>query len=120
MNEKPFFSYAEIFCGEPKTIKVFGKETGLTADQINLPDMSSFTMEVWVDEDEMTDEEFEEYAGQFYSGIMRPLTYKQAWAHFWKYTSPENKQKFFELPNFEEKLFKEMTGLDIDIAKGKI
>ncbi len=46
-------------------------------------------------------------------GFLRVLDYKAAWAKFWSSTDAENKAKILSLPNFNQAIFEEITGLKL-------
>ncbi len=47
-------------------------------------------------------------------GKLKTLTYKEAWKEYWGRASEEDKKWFMELPNFDAKIFKEITGIDVE------
>ena len=47
-------------------------------------------------------------------GYLKTLRYEEAWKELWNELSDSNKSFFKELPNFDAKIFKEITGIDID------
>ena len=63
----------------------------------------------------MTDEE-KKADPQFFvrKGYLKTYEWKEAWSNFWKDTDEENRKKFLALPNFDAKVFKEITGIDVD------
>jgi hypothetical protein len=44
-------------------------------------------------------------------GYLKTFTYQEAWVNFWRDTDEENRQKFLALPNFDWKVFTEITGV---------
>jgi len=46
-------------------------------------------------------------------GFLRVLDYKKAWNKYWKSTTSSNRKKIKNLPNFNAKIFKEITGIKI-------
>ena len=48
-------------------------------------------------------------------GKLKTLTYKEAWKEYWGRASKEDKKWFMNLPNFSPAIFKEITGIDIDV-----
>ena len=54
-------------------------------------------------------------------GYLKVLSYKDAWTEGWKTASKEFKEWVKNLPNFDTKIFKDITGLDIqtESLKGK-
>lgn len=47
-------------------------------------------------------------------GYLKSFEYKEMWAIFWRKTDEENKKKFLNLPNFDAKIFEEVTGINVD------
>lgn len=72
-------------------------------------------MNEWIDESQMSDEEKINHK-EFYvrGGYLKTFSYQEAWKNFWEKTSEENKEKFLNLPNFCPKIFKEITGIDLE------
>ena len=46
--------------------------------------------------------------------------YKEAWKEVWSKMSEGDKQKFLDLPHFNSKIFKEITGIDVKKSKDKM
>ena len=46
-------------------------------------------------------------------GKLEVIKYKKAWENMWNILSDEQKNEFFKLPNFDKKVFKKITGIDI-------
>jgi hypothetical protein len=77
------------------------------------PTWCDFTPCVWIEESIMTDEEKREFPTyKTTGGYLKTISYKEAWAVFWRKTSEDNKQKFLSLPNFDAAIFKEITGIE--------
>jgi len=78
------------------------------------PSWEGFDLCEWIGESEMTDEE-KKADPQFFvrGGYLKTYTYQEAWSNFWKATSEENRKKFLNLPNFDSKIFLEITGIDV-------
>jgi len=47
-------------------------------------------------------------------GMLETLSYKDAWKEYWGRASEEDKEWFKSLPNFDSKIFAEITGIKID------
>lgn len=103
---------------------MFNKPTDLTWEQIEHPHFAEFYLNKWIDESEMTDEE-KKSDPKFYvrGGYLKTYTWNEAWANFWKDTDEENRKKILALPNFDPTVFKDITGIDVDMKpislKGK-
>ena len=103
-----------IFNSEEPTIRMFNKPTNLKWDEINHPYFAEFYLAKWIPENEMTAEE-KKADPNFYvrEGYLKEFTWQEAWNNFWRDTDEENRKKFLALPNFDAKVFKEITGIDV-------
>ena len=108
-----------IFNTDEPNARFFGKESNVKMSEfVNseaMPSYHDFDLTVWVSEMMMTDEEKKENPTyKVKGGYLKSVEYKEAWAIFWRKTSEGNKQKFLNLPNFCPKIFKEITGIDVE------
>ncbi len=105
-----------IFNSKEGKVRMFNKETDLTWDEINHPHFNEFYLTRWIEEKDMTNEE-KIADPNFYvrQGYLKTFTYQEAWANFWKDTDKENREKFLALPNFDAEVFKEITGIDVEV-----
>ena len=105
-----------IFNSTETTVRMFNKETNLKWDEIDHPHFNEFYLNRWIPESEMTDEE-KKNDPQFFvrQGYLKTFEWNEAWSNFWKDTDEENRKKFLNLPNFDAKIFKEITGIDVDV-----
>ena len=63
---------------------------------------------------DMTDEEKENNPDyETLGGYLRKMTYKEAWKHSWNNANKENRKLVLKLPNFDNEIFKEITGIDV-------
>jgi hypothetical protein len=46
-------------------------------------------------------------------GKLKTLTYKEAWKEYWDRASEDDKKWFQSLPNFDAKIFEEITGINV-------
>lgn len=99
--------------------RFFNKPTSIKLSEFRYsdawPDFSGMQPCVWIETGMMTDEEkaanpSHETAG----GYLKTLSYKDAWAVFWRKTSDANKKKVLALPNFDAAIFKDITGIDVE------
>ena len=80
------------------------------------PDFEEFYLNKWIPESEMTDDE--KKADPNFSvrqGYLKTYTWEEAWANYWNDTTEEDRQKVLNLPNFDASIFKEITGIDIEV-----
>ena len=101
---------------EPKA-RLFNKECDFTfselADKNLLPSMLEFYLTKFISESEMNDEEKKENPNyKTVGGYLKVYSYKEAWANFWRDTDEDNRKKFLALPNFDPKIFTEITGIE--------
>ena len=107
-----------IFCSEQGKIRMFNKPTNLTWNEINHPSFNEFYLNKWIGESEMNDEEKKAEPKFFVrGGYLKTYTWNEAWTNFWKDTNEENRKKFINLPNFDAKVFKDITGIDVEVKK---
>lgn len=101
--------------GYQKNNMVFN--TRLTPDEFSKIRSSLPTIKVaicrWVDKDDMTDDEKEEYTiYKTIGGYLKRLSYEDAWAITWLEMSDVDKNKILSIPQFDAKIFKTITGID--------
>lgn len=77
---------------------MFNKDTGLKRSEIDVPYIDLKLTE-WKD------------------GKLVTRTYKEAWALYWEGASLKDRLRFYQLPNFNASIFKEITGIEIDVQE---
>ena len=100
----------------PETILVFNKECSRKDwDNTTKPDFIYFeglTKFIW--SSVMTDEEKKEHQGhECLGGYLRKTTYKEAFKYSWDNADKEDRKLVLELPNFDNEIFKEISGIDV-------
>ena len=50
-------------------------------------------------------------------GYLKTYTWNEAWANYWENSDDKERQKVLNLPNFDAKIFKDITGIDVEVAK---
>lgn len=76
-------------------------------------------MFTWIDENNMTDEEkrlHPEYSTT--GGFLKYIKEESKRQEWWNNLSDEDKDAVMSLPNFDEKIFREITGIDVEQQKG--
>jgi len=69
----------------------------------------------WVEEDDMTKDDKENYSNyKQLGGCLKTFSYEDAWQEVWKNLKQSDKQKFLDLPHFNAKIFKEITGIEVE------
>ena len=103
-----------IFCSEESTVRMFNKDSGKKWDEIEHPHLAGFELNKWIPESEMTNEEKKNHPNFFVrEGYLKTYSWEDAWSNFWRDTDKDNRQKFLNLPNFDEGIFKEITGISV-------
>jgi hypothetical protein len=104
---------------EPK-MRMFGKESEYTLSEfrekfgyndIELP------LNKWINLSNMTEDEKKEHPLALQrDGYLKTLDYKEAWKVGWEKATKEQKEWYQKLPNFDAKIFEEITGVDVTIC----
>ena len=107
-----------FFNSVKQSIYFFNKETTLTrSDLFNLKGLevaSRLELSEWIHSHAMTEEEkLQHPEHKTTGGYLKTYTYKQAWSNLWKKLNKDEKQAIKDLPNFNKKVFKEITGLSV-------
>jgi len=103
--------------GYQKNYRIFNKDVSKeTFDKIYSSQPSfKLPVSVWVDKKDITDDEKENVSvWKEIGGYLKVLSYQDAWKEGWKTASKEFKEWVKGLPNFDEKMFKKITGLEIE------
>ena len=90
-----------FFNTDTPTVRCFNKETGIKKEDFEFPDMLGFKLTEWKNKKLVT------------------YDYKEAWGNFWNSISDDRKQEFLNLPNFDSKIFEEITGIKTEQPKNK-
>ena len=110
-----------FFNSDEPNIRMFNKDTNLKRDDINIPSWCYFSLIVWVSHDTATEEEKEKYKREIETcgGYLKTLGYKEAWKLAWSKASKEEHKQLLKLPNWNNKVFRKITGIDAEseIAK---
>lgn len=108
-----------VFCTEPDmNIRIFNRPSGMSLLDFyrsryyealcSVP----FMLTEWIlyTEEEKKDDPKKEMIG----GYLKEYTMKEAWANWWGKTSEKDKKIIQEIPNFDAKIFKEITGIEVN------
>ena len=103
-------------------VRMFNKDTDLRRDEISIPSFCYFDLTVWVSHDTATDEEKEEHKKEIETcgGFLKTLDYKEAWRLAWDKASEEEHKKLLKLPNWNNEIFKEISGIDAEAEITKL
>ena len=108
-----------VFCTEPDmNIRIFNRPSGMSLLDFyrsryyealcSVP----FMLTEWIpytEEEKKADPEKE-----MIGGYLKEYTMKEAWANWWGEMSEEAKKIVQEIPNFDAKIFKEITGIEVN------
>ena len=96
-------------------VRIFNKETEFDWNEIAFPDYFYFDLNIWVDESEMSNEEKEENDQyKVTGGYLKVYEYKEAWRKAWDNATGEDRRKTLKLPNWNNELFLEISGIDVE------
>lgn len=74
----------------------------------------------WVDSGQMTSEEKDANPShETTGGYLKVYTYKEAWRNAWNKATEEDKELLYKLPNFDAEVFKEISGIDVEVSGSK-
>ena len=100
------------------TLSMFNKDTGKKKEDLdlNLPLFLYFGLTVWVSHDTATDEEKKAHKQEIEAcgGFLKKLDYKEAFRISWDKASLEEHKKLLALPNWDNEIFKEISGIDAE------
>ena len=104
------------FNSDEPCLRMFNKMTYCKRDDINIPSWCYFDLTVWVSHDTATEEEKKKHKNEIEicGGFLKTIDYKDAWRLAWNKASIEERKKLFELPNWDNEVFKEITGIDAE------
>ena len=109
------------FNSDEPFVRMFNKNTKKKRNEINLPSFLYFDLTVWVSHDTATEEEKEEHKTEIETcgGYLKTLEYKEAFRLAWDKASKEEHKKLLDLPNWNNKIFKEISGIDAEAEIAK-
>jgi len=114
-------------------VRVFNKDTGIARDDFDtgvFPYFFSFdyTPTEWIDSSKMTDEEkltnpLHNIAGGYLKKLIDRTYNKEtaleamqkAWRKSWDEATDEDRRKVYNIPNWNNDVFKEISGIDVDM-----
>ena len=95
--------------------RIFNKETNVKREDIVWPDFFFFTLTAWIYENDMNDKEKEAYPSYVTTGgYLKCKTYLGAWRESWEKATLEDKKKCLALPNWDNEIFKQISGIDVE------
>jgi hypothetical protein len=94
---------------------MFNKLTDKDCGDITFPKFFNFDLTTWILESEMSDKEkvaFPTYIAT--GGYLKINTYRGAWRESWDKASIEDRKLCLSLPNWDNEIFKEISGIDVE------
>ena len=110
-----------FFNTETPPVRIFNKETNVPRNDIDFPSFLYFNLNVWVPHDTATEEEKEAYKTEIETcgGFLKTLSYKEAFRLAWDKADKEEHKKLLKLPNWDNEIFKEISGIDAEAEIAK-
>ena len=92
----------------------FDKSTKIKPWDYTFPNFFFLDTTKWIYIDNMTPEERKEHPeADTIGGYLQKIEYKEAWKRAWNWASEKEKKETLKLPNFDNKKFLEITGIDV-------
>lgn len=97
-------------------VRIFGKETDVKKEDIDFPSWLYFDLTQWVSHDTATDKEKKEHKNEIkiFGGFLKTLTYKEAFRLAWNKAEFSERKKLFSLPNWNNEIFMQISGIDAE------
>ena len=98
-------------------LRIFNKGTETKRENINFPSFLYFDLTLWVSHDTATEEEKKEHKKEIETcgGFLKTLEYKEAFRRAWDKASKEEHKQLLYLPNWNNAIFKEISGIDAEM-----
>ena len=102
-------------------VRIFNAFTEAKTEDIDFPDFLYFDLTVRVSHDTATEEEKTKYKTEIETcgGFLKTLEYKEAFRRAWDKASKEEHKKLLDLPNWNNDIFKEISGIDAEAEIAK-
>ena len=110
-----------FFNTDSPLVRIFNKETNVSRNDIDFPSFLYFGLTVWVSHDTATDEEKEVHKTDIETcgGFIKTVSYKEAFRIAWDKASRKEHKKLLKLPNWDNKIFMEISGIDAEAEIAK-
>jgi len=110
-----------FFNTDSPLVRIFNKETNIPRNDIYFPSFLYFNLTVWVSHDTATAEEKKAHKTEIetYGGFLKTLSYKEAFRIAWNKASKEEHKKLLKLPNWNNEIFMEISGIDAEAEIAK-
>ena len=102
-------------------VRIFNAFTNVKRENIDFPNFLYFDLTVWVSHDTATEEEKTKHKTEIETcgGFLKTLEYKEAFRRAWDKASKEEHKKLLNLPNWNNDIFKEISGIDAEAEIAK-
>ena len=102
-------------------VRIFNAFTEVKKENIVFPKFLYFDLTVWVSYDTATEEEKTKYKTEIETcgGFLKTLEYKEAFRRAWDKASKEEHKKLLKLPNWNNDIFREISGIDAEAEIAK-
>ena len=110
-----------FFNTDSPLVRIFNKETNVPLNDIDFPSFLYFDLTVWVSHDTATAEEKEAHKTEIETcgGFLKTLSYKEAFRIAWNKASKEEHKMLLKLPNWNNEIFMEISGIDAEAEIAK-
>ena len=105
-----------FFNTDSPLVRIFNKETNIPRNEIIFPSFLYFDSTVWVSYDTATEEEREAHKIDIETcgGFTKTISYKDSFRIAWNKASKEEHKKLLSLPNWNNEIFMEISGIDAE------
>ena len=110
-----------FFNTQERTVTIFNQDSGLTYDECcesawhaalySVP----FELTKWIEYTE--DDKKDSIIRQCIGGYLKKYTFKEACANWWNLMKDEDKHLIQTMPNFDKAIFKEITGIEVNMEE---
>jgi len=97
-------------------MRFFGKESNIKRSEFSVKVVPYLKITAWVELKDLPEKEQSESARQM-GGLLKTLSYKDAWKEYWNRAKESDKKWFKSLPNFDAKIFEEITGINVEVKE---
>ncbi len=110
-----------FFNTDSPLVRIFNKETNVPRYDIVFPSFLYFDLTVWVSHDTATDEEkiAHKIDIETCGGFVKEIPYKEAFRIAWDKASKKEHKKLLKLPNWNNEIFMEISGIDAEAEIAK-
>lgn len=109
----------DIFCNESDdNVRIFNKRSGMSLKDFYNSEYwiamnnAPFKLTEWIEYSE--EEKQENTDKKLIGGYLKTYTMEEAWANWWNELSDKDRQIIKKIPNFDPKVFKDITGIEVE------